>query len=322
MTPAASSMRAISSRGSRAYVSFLAGDGNYVKGVIALAKSLRRVQSAYPFIVAVLEDVPEEHRELLRWNGCHVRPIDKINLSGIEDVNYAQPHYVINYSKLRIWLFEDFEKLIYLDADVAVFDNIDHLFDLPSGRFYAVQDCFCATTWSHTPQYKVKYCQQSPESKPWPRSLGPPPPAYFNAGMFVFEPGKFIFEQMMYMLLSTPLTPFAEQDSLNAFFSDMYTPLPMHYNLILAMLLYHPEKVPDIGKIKVVHYCVPGSKPWSFRGDEEHMNIEPLRRLIEKWWNVYEDRPIDYPALIQQSRSSTQPIADPVLHTNETVSTE
>ncbi|KAH7446027.1 hypothetical protein KP509_01G033600 [Ceratopteris richardii] len=276
MTPAASSMRAISSRGSRAYVSFLAGDGNYVKGVIALAKSLRRVQSAYPFIVAVLEDVPEEHRELLRWNGCHVRPIDKINLSGIEDVNYAQPHYVINYSKLRIWLFEDFEKLIYLDADVAVFDNIDHLFDLPSGRFYAVQDCFCATTWSHTPQYKVKYCQQSPESKPWPRSLGPPPPAYFNAGMFVFEPGKFIFEQMMYMLLSTPLTPFAEQ----------------------------------------------GSKPWSFRGDEEHMNIEPLRRLIEKWWNVYEDRPIDYPALIQQSRSSTQPIADPVLHTNETVSTE
>ncbi|KAH7446029.1 hypothetical protein KP509_01G033600 [Ceratopteris richardii] len=287
MTPAASSMRAISSRGSRAYVSFLAGDGNYVKGVIALAKSLRRVQSAYPFIVAVLEDVPEEHRELLRWNGCHVRPIDKINLSGIEDVNYAQPHYVINYSKLRIWL-----------------------------------DCFCATTWSHTPQYKVKYCQQSPESKPWPRSLGPPPPAYFNAGMFVFEPGKFIFEQMMYMLLSTPLTPFAEQDSLNAFFSDMYTPLPMHYNLILAMLLYHPEKVPDIGKIKVVHYCVPGSKPWSFRGDEEHMNIEPLRRLIEKWWNVYEDRPIDYPALIQQSRSSTQPIADPVLHTNETVSTE
>ncbi|KAB2611713.1 galactinol synthase 1-like [Pyrus ussuriensis x Pyrus communis] len=59
--------------------------------------------------------------------------------------------------------------MIYLDGDIEVYDNIDHLFDLPDGHFYAVMDCFCEKTWSHTPQYQIGYCQQCPEkgSKPW-----------------------------------------------------------------------------------------------------------------------------------------------------------
>ena len=32
----------------RAYVTFLAGNGDYVKGVVGLAKGLRKVKSAYP----------------------------------------------------------------------------------------------------------------------------------------------------------------------------------------------------------------------------------------------------------------------------------
>lgn len=39
-----------------AYVTFLAGDGDYVVG---LAKGLRKVNSLYPLVVAVLPDVPE-----------------------------------------------------------------------------------------------------------------------------------------------------------------------------------------------------------------------------------------------------------------------
>ena len=32
--------------------------------------------------------------------------------------------------------------MVYLDADIQVYDNIDHLFDLDAGSFYAVKDCF------------------------------------------------------------------------------------------------------------------------------------------------------------------------------------
>ncbi|GAB2225828.1 hypothetical protein Droror1_Dr00021595 [Drosera rotundifolia] len=41
------------------------------------------------------------------------------------------------------------------------------LFDLLSGSFYTVMDCFCEKTWSHTPQYKIGYCHQCPDKVQW-----------------------------------------------------------------------------------------------------------------------------------------------------------
>jgi len=86
----------------RAYVTFLAGNGDYVKGVIGLAKGLRKVKTAYPLVVAVLPDVPEEHREMLEAQGCTVREIEPVNPPE-NQTQFAMPYYVINYSKLRIW---------------------------------------------------------------------------------------------------------------------------------------------------------------------------------------------------------------------------
>ena len=48
--------------------------------------------------------------------------------------------------------------MIYLDADIQVYDNIDHLFDAADGYFYAVMDCFCEKTWSNSPLYSIGYC--------------------------------------------------------------------------------------------------------------------------------------------------------------------
>jgi len=86
----------------RAYVTFLAGNGDYVKGVVGLAKGLRKVKSAYPLVVAMLPDVPEEHREILRSQGCIVREIEPVHPPDSQDA-YARAYYIINYSKLRIW---------------------------------------------------------------------------------------------------------------------------------------------------------------------------------------------------------------------------
>lgn len=86
----------------RAYVTFLAGSGDYVKGVVGLAKGLRKVKSAYSLVVAVLPDVPEEHRRLLRSQGCDVREIEPVNPPESQ-TQFAMAYYVLNYSKLRIW---------------------------------------------------------------------------------------------------------------------------------------------------------------------------------------------------------------------------
>ncbi|CAA6662210.1 unnamed protein product [Spirodela intermedia] len=192
------------------------------------------------------------------------------------------PHYVINYSKLRIWQFVEYRKIVYLDADIQVFESIDHLFDLPNGHFYAVKDCFCERTWSHTRQYEIGYCQQCPERAPWPEAaLGPPPPAYFNAGMFVHEPSLDTCDRLL------------AADFLNAFFRDAFRPLPPDYNLVFAMLWRHPEMV-AAGEAKVVHYCAAGSKPWRYTGKEENMDREDVKVLVRRWWDVYADESLDY----------------------------
>jgi len=278
----------------RAYVTFLAGDGDYWKGVVGLAKGLRRVRSAYPLVVAVLPDVPEEHRRKLRDQGCVVREIQPVYPPDSQ-TQFAMAYYVINYSKLRIWEFVEYERMVYLDADIQVFDNIDELFELDKGRFYAVMDCFCEKTWSHTPQYKIGYCQQCPERVAWPAAeLGPPPPLYFNAGMFVHEPSLGTARDLLDALVATPPTPFAEQDFLNMFFRDVYTPIPPVYNLVLAMLWRHPDKVEPLAEVKVVHYCAAGSKPWRFTGQEPNMERQDIKMLVARWWDVFNDDSLDY----------------------------
>lgn len=86
----------------RAFVTFLAGNGDYVKGVVGLAKGLRKVKTMYPLVVAVLPDVPVEHRNILISQGCIVREIEPV-YPPENETQFAMAYYVINYSKLRIW---------------------------------------------------------------------------------------------------------------------------------------------------------------------------------------------------------------------------
>ncbi|CAI9769322.1 unnamed protein product [Fraxinus pennsylvanica] len=288
---------------SRAYVTFLAGNGDYVKGVVGLAKGLRKVNTAYPLVVAVLPDVPEEHRSILVNQGCMVREIEPV-YPPENQTQFAMAYYVINYSKLRIWEFVEYSKMIYLDGDIEVFDNIDHLFDLPNEYFYAVMDCFCEKTWSHTPQFKIGYCQQCPDKVHWPQELGPKPPLYFNAGMFVFEPSLPTYHDLLHKLKITTPTSFAEPDFLNMFFKDIYKPIPNNYNLVLAMLWRHPENM-KLDEVKVVHYCAAGSKPWRYTGEEENMDREDIKMLVNKWRDIYNDETLDYNRARRPNAKST-----------------
>lgn len=183
--------------------------------------------------------------------------------------------------------------MIYLDGDIQVFGNIDHLFDMPNGYFYAVKDCFCEKTWSDSPQYKIGYCQQCPNKVQWPANLGPKPPLYFNAGMFVYEPNLSTYDDLLSSVKTTPPTSFAEQDFLNIFFRDIYRPIPSDYNLVLAMLWRHPENI-KLNNVKVVHYCAAGSKPWRYTGEEENMDRRDIKKLVKMWWDIYDDKSLDF----------------------------
>ncbi|CAA7018362.1 unnamed protein product [Microthlaspi erraticum] len=163
------------------------------------------VNSAYPLVVAVLPDVPEEHRELLRSQGCVVREIEPVYPPGNQDA-YARAYYIINYSKLRIWNFKEYSKMLYLDADIQVFGNIDDLFDLPEWRKSRGRTRYNLHLLLHT-STPVCLCL----------SLAKPSTC----------------ESLLKTLQVTPPTPFAEQDFLKRFFGKDFKPVSPVYNLIL-----------------------------------------------------------------------------------------
>ncbi|KAM3338993.1 galactinol synthase 2 [Capsicum galapagoense] len=254
---------------SRAYVTFLVGKGDYVKGVVGLAKGLRKVKSSYPLVVAVLLDVLVEHRHILISQGCIVREIKPV-YPPENHTQFSMTYYVISYSKLRILEFVEYNKMIYLDGDIQVFENIDHLFNMPDGYFYAVMDCFCENTWSHSPQYNIGYCQQCPNKVQWPEEkLGQKPSRYFNASMFVLKPSLSTYNDLLRILQVTPPTSFAEQ-----------------------IQVLSPSSVSD-PKYLHLHFHI-GSKPWRYTGEEENMDTEEIKMLVKNWRDIYNDDSLDY----------------------------
>ncbi|CAA6671453.1 unnamed protein product [Spirodela intermedia] len=228
--------------------------------------------------------------------GLHRREVEPI-YPPENQVQFAMAYYVINYSKMRV--FELISCFLFFFCWVTVRGlQQDGLLGRgypglqqrrpplrhPDGRFYAVMDCFCEKSWSYSPQYAIGYCQQCPERVRWPPELGPPPSRYFNSGMFVFEPSRATSRSIIEALRIIPVTPFAEQDFMNIFFEKIYEPLPLDYNLILAMLWRHPDNF----------NFDEGSKPWRYTGKEVNMDREDVQMLVAEWWKIYNDESLDF----------------------------
>lgn len=64
-------------------------------------------------------------------------------------------------------------KMIYQDGDIQVFDNIDHLYDLPDNFFNAMMDCLCVKNWSHSPHTRLAIASSAPDKVKWLAELGP-----------------------------------------------------------------------------------------------------------------------------------------------------
>ncbi|KAE8706428.1 Galactinol synthase 1 [Hibiscus syriacus] len=95
-------------------------------------------------------------REILVEKGCILKEIEPV-YPPQNQTQFVMAYYVINYSKLLCGVFQD-------DILRRGYPSVRH----EDGYFYAVMDCFCEKTWSHTPQYKIGYCKQCPNKVQWP----------------------------------------------------------------------------------------------------------------------------------------------------------
>jgi inositol 3-alpha-galactosyltransferase len=243
--------------------------------VQGLQRSLRGTGARRPLVVMFTPDtLSSEAVETLRREGCWMRPVQRYTPpAGAGDRRrYKLDLYAECWTKLRLWEWEgQFERLVYLDADVLVVQNIDHLFYLPPG-FYAVPDC----AFGRATQAERDACPLLP--LPGAAKAGP-----FNAGMMVITPSRRELRRFEALLATgdIPIGGFAEQDFLNGALRGEWRALPPAFNLQKGIKFHHPE-LWQPSAAAVIHYT--DRKPWD---EPDHEDNRVFADITDLWWRLY-----------------------------------
>ena len=112
-----------------AYATILSTD-SYLPGVLALYKSIKKTNTKVSdFVVIVNQDIKKETINRLEQNGIVVKTMPKVNVpKEIKARNKLIPHWNNTFDKFNIFNLTDYDKVVYIDSDIYVAENIDELF--------------------------------------------------------------------------------------------------------------------------------------------------------------------------------------------------
>ncbi len=169
----------------------------------------------------------------------NVSRIDSVN-AGIGDNESRLNDFLYTYTKLHIYRFAEYDKIIFLDSDLIVVKSIDHLFEDVKEDFAA-----CA----QTPYYEH----------------------LFNSGVMVITPDESIFSDLLAKKDILPTVDGGDQGFLNEYFKN-WKKLDIKYNAGKRIYSEKREMWDEMDK-HVIHFV--GQKPW-LGGEEDYEELEEL----------------------------------------------
>ncbi|GFY87543.1 plant glycogenin-like starch initiation protein 1 [Actinidia rufa] len=108
-------------------------EGNWSRDVARLhlqraaAQLAASAEGYHPLVILVDETISEYHRSGLEAAGWKIRTIQRIRNPKAKKDAYNE----WNCSKFRLWQLTDYDKIIFIDADLLILRNIDFLFSMP-----------------------------------------------------------------------------------------------------------------------------------------------------------------------------------------------
>ena len=258
---------------------------NYLMGVRTLRASLEKSGSDYPLVVIVTDGIDAESRQLLAGEGCLLRDAEPIRPGSNLQGHYANARFAEVWTKLAAWRLTEFERVVFLDADMLVTQNMDELFsmELTAGTIAACHACRCnpnriaSYPASWTPEHCFyTYCRGA-EHTSEPSMVDD----YLNGGFLVLTPDEAVYADMIATLAAVDdlsRYPFAEQDFLNEYYHGRWQPLPYIYNALKTLPFQHPA-LWNMAEVKNIHYII--DKPWERALDPDD-RYYPVNQL---WWD-------------------------------------
>lgn len=259
---------------------------DYLVGVKALHRSLQKSGTQWPLVVMTTEAISLAEREALQSEGCVVHPVEPIQPDNKLEHHYASAQFSEVWTKLRVWQLTECQRVVFLDADMLVLQNMDHLFSLPleKNEIAASHACRCNPNKvaSYPASWQPENCYYS-----WQERGETPPDTldnYFNAGFIVLTPDEQIFGQLVARVAAiTDLQayPFSEQDLLNEAFAGRWQMLSWSYNALKTLPYQHP-KLWDLAEVKNLHYIQ--AKPWQRDLTQPESERDRYYDLDKLWW--------------------------------------
>ena len=251
-----------------AWVSTLCGDSKYVPAIAVLGHSLQRANTTHDMVLLVTGKVAKERASLaqLQQIGWKMHFVDPIVDSPF---GHNSTRYLCFSMKLSAFDLVEYEKIVLLDADTAVMQNADDLFE----QYPREPSAIAAAPNNRYPAVEV------------------------NSGVLVLKPSRETARGLVDHVRSGAVTEWdgADQGLINQFFFGKIDYLPPFYNVMNTdldsytmnwLLRQHPTA------IKIVHYV--SNKP-IFCGRDTHC-IEgsgevPSPFTIsyhDHWWRLYD----------------------------------
>lgn len=244
----------------------------YLPGVLTLNYALKRVQSKYPLVVLYTDKFPKEgHAELDKRN-IYKRHVESLNPATHRDYS-EDPRFYECWSKLQPFSLTEFDRVVLLDSDMIIVQNMDELMDIPLNPenrvFAASHACIC------NPFKKPSYPKDwVPENCPFTNYYqykynddweGPPTNSgvsMCNGGLVVVLPNENNYQKILAALNSsaTASYDFSDQSLISDVFRDKWVPLSYKYNALKTLKWIHTDLWKD-DEVKVIHYII-SPKPW------------------------------------------------------------
>ncbi|MPY09213.1 glycosyltransferase family 8 protein [Arthrobacter bussei] len=265
---------------------------DYLIGVRTLRASLEASGSTAPLVVMVTEGIDGQARRLLQNDGCLLRDVAPLRPAGGSADSYANARFAEVWTKLAVWGLTEFERVVFLDADMLVTRTMDELFslDLVDGAIAACHACRCNPNRiaSYPPSWTPETCFYT-HCRGGDHVTEPDATDnYLNGGFLVLSPDEAVLDDMVGRLAAVEdlsRYPFAEQDFLNEYYRDRWQPLPYVYNALKTLPHQHPS-VWDPAAVKNIHYII--DKPWA-------TPLDPSDRYfaVNRLWWATADRLVD-----------------------------
>ena len=252
-----------------AYVTFLS-NRNYLDGVLTLHKSLQLVRSQYPLYCLLSMNVESDVVDYLQASSIACIQLKECVTSDqrVNSLDWAA-NWNYTFDKLYMWSLTQFEKIVFVDADMIVTANIDHLFEKKAFSAALAGELF-----------------------PTGKDI-----RILNSGLLVVEPSMEILGDLLKIAkklipeMKRKGMPVGDQDIINAYIPDWFDHkdliLDDAYNLYahyLQCYMRHHNYSFRNGRSKqiyVIHY-VGVEKPWMI-----HTLRQFFRMCINRMPNFY-----------------------------------